>query len=94
MNKSLLSIDYASESYHISHNDYRIDVALLENLETVDYLKEGDVGFKKKGMFLHGWMYSYVLMLLALRKRRSTRHGGRLQSQRKMGWRLTSSPWQ
>lgn len=58
MNKSLLSIDYASESYHISHNDYRIDVALLENLETVDYLKEGDVGFKKPKVCVSAWHHT------------------------------------
>ena len=46
VNKSLLSIDYASapECFHLEFTTHRLAV---ENLETTDYLKEGDVGFKK-----------------------------------------------
>jgi U4/U6.U5 tri-snRNP-associated protein 1 len=46
VNKSLLSIDYASKkvlSIRLGWAEYRC----LENLETMDYLNEGDPGFKK-----------------------------------------------
>ena len=46
VNKSLLSIDYASEYSPSGCMAYLIN-RLVENLETADYLKEGDVGFKK-----------------------------------------------
>lgn len=45
VNKSLLSIDYASQSVF---SPFELDAdPLIENMETQDYLKEGDVGFKK-----------------------------------------------
>ena len=46
VNKSLLSIDYdsAPECFRLDLTTHRFAV---ENLETTDYLKEGDVGFKK-----------------------------------------------
>lgn len=45
VNKSLLSIDYASRYWHSSVGHGLIP--RLENLESADYLKEGDIGFKK-----------------------------------------------
>jgi U4/U6.U5 tri-snRNP-associated protein 1 len=47
VNKSLLSIDYASKYTHTVDAIYHLNIPAIENLETVDYLKEGDVGFKK-----------------------------------------------
>lgn len=45
VNKSLLSIDYASTSPSFAHSI--VTHCSLENMETNDYLKEGDIGFKK-----------------------------------------------
>lgn len=45
VNKSLLSIDYDSELQ--LRGPRTSSDSLAENLETVDYLKPGDVGFKK-----------------------------------------------
>lgn len=45
VNKSLLSIDYASQSFILMEQPGAH--IPLENLETLDYLQEGDVGFKK-----------------------------------------------
>jgi U4/U6.U5 tri-snRNP-associated protein 1 len=47
VNKSLLSIDYASKHTHAIDAIYHLNDPAIENLETADYLKEGDVGFKK-----------------------------------------------
>ncbi len=46
VNKSLLSIDYVSKYCFVSE---RISLfnCIAENLDTDDYLKEGDKGFKK-----------------------------------------------
>jgi U4/U6.U5 tri-snRNP-associated protein 1 len=46
VNKSLLSIDYISEAIYIPFGPTLITV-LVENMETADYLKPGDIGFKK-----------------------------------------------
>jgi len=47
VNKSLLSIDYASKYIHTVDAIYHLNDPAIENLETADYLKEGDIGFKK-----------------------------------------------
>ena len=46
VNKSLLSINYISEYNPHYCNDYP-SIRCPENTESSDYLKEGDVGFKK-----------------------------------------------
>jgi len=45
VNKSLLSVDYASRS--TQHSKELALIQPLENIEISDYLQEGDVGFKK-----------------------------------------------
>jgi hypothetical protein len=45
VNKSLLSVDYASAYHHVTCSFPLI--FFVENQEISDYLKEGDVGFKK-----------------------------------------------
>jgi hypothetical protein len=47
VNKSLLSIDYASPYDYTSWQPKTYDYLSLENLDISDYLQEGDVGFKK-----------------------------------------------
>ena len=47
VNKSLLSIDYASTCPRAVHGRCQLIEVSVENLETADYLKEGDAGFKK-----------------------------------------------
>lgn len=45
VNKSLLSVDYASTYFSLFCQD--LPNCFSENLEIFDYLKEGDAGFKK-----------------------------------------------
>ena len=47
VNKSLLSIDYASKWNAEKLSSQSLTVVITENIETTDYLKEGDIGFKK-----------------------------------------------
>lgn len=47
VNRSLLSIDYASAYFESNTVAYQLTTIYAENLETADYLKEGDTGFKK-----------------------------------------------
>lgn len=46
VNKSLLSIDYASKYVLLVTCNTHLS-SLVENNELTDYMKEGDVGFKK-----------------------------------------------
>lgn len=45
VNRSLLSVDYASASP--GHSEVLFLTRNIENIEISDYLQEGDVGFKK-----------------------------------------------
>lgn len=47
MNKSLLSIDYASKCNNDRLYQSLSLISIVENMEIADYLQEGDIGFKK-----------------------------------------------
>ena len=56
VNKSKLSIDYASTSISLSVFAHP-DLGSAENIESADYLQPGDVGFKKPKVrsYVHLW---------------------------------------
>jgi U4/U6.U5 tri-snRNP-associated protein 1 len=63
VNKSLLSIDYSSALVYISFRSDLANTLDTENQESGDYLKEGDVGFKKRKVCLQPYLKFLILML-------------------------------
>ena len=59
VNKSLLSIDYASKKA-LQRADDCAKHRFLENLETMDYMAEGDVGFKKPKVSLFSELFYFT----------------------------------
>jgi hypothetical protein len=98
LNRSLLSIDYASKYSCAVHAIYHLNELIIENLETADYLKEGDVGFKKPKASHHILLLSLDIDLFYRRIRRSGLHGEPPQSLKSLPptamstWKSTKSP--
>ena len=76
VNKSLLSIDYMSTGLAYFRRDNYADL-FSENVEIDDYLKEGDVGFKKPKVYNFALNCTCLPLTYGPRRRRRGHLDGR-----------------